>query len=181
MKKSLMTLCFAVLAAVLVTDAGADEKKDAPKKRVRKPVTTAVCPVGGKEIKIADAKVVEYRNAKVYVCCAGCKAKMEKDATPFALKANHQLVKTRQYRQAKCPISGGKLNKEQKTKINGVFVRFCCEKCNGKAAAAKDDAQMEIAFSDKAFEKGFVPVKKRAGGKGKAKDSEKEPVADKKG
>ena len=175
MKKSLLSFGVALFAMILVvSNVGADEKKEAPKKKVRKPVTTVTCPIAGKEIKIADAKVVEYRKAKVYVCCAGCKAKMEKDATPFAVKANAQLVKTRQYRQAKCPISGGKMNKDEKTKIGGVMVKFCCGNCNGKAAAAKGDAQMAIAFSDKAFEKGFVQVKKKPA----AKDGEK---ADSKG
>ena len=179
MKKSLLTFGFAACALILaVSSLQADEKKDAPKKKVRKPVTTVTCPIAGKEIKIADAKVVEYRDAKVYVCCAGCKSKMEKDATPFAAKANQQLVRTRQYRQAKCPISGGKLNKEQKTKIGGVMVRFCCEKCQEKAATTKGDDQLQLAFSDKAFEKAFVAVKKKTGAGAKVKDAKADGKTD---
>ncbi|MCR9202353.1 MAG: hypothetical protein NXI04_27240 [Planctomycetaceae bacterium] len=184
MKKSLLTFGCAVCAMILaVSSLQADEKKETPKKRARKPVTTVTCPIAGKEIKIADAKVVAYRDAKVYVCCAGCKSKMEKDATPFAAKANQQLVRTRQYRQAKCPISGGKLNKEQKTKVGGVMVRFCCEKCKEKAAATKGDDQLQLAFSDKAFEKAFVVVKKKGGAAAgaKAKGSQEEVKADAKG
>lgn len=164
MKRSVCSLLAAVAALAFVVSAGnaADEsaKKEGAKKQ-RKPVTTCKCPVAGKEIKIADAKVVEYKKAKVYVCCDGCKGKMEKDASPFAVKANQQLVQTRQYRQAKCPMSGGPLNKEQKSKISGSMVRFCCDKCKGKADEAKGDAQLAMVFGDEAFKKAYVPVKKK--------------------
>lgn len=165
MKRSLSTLAAVCLTLMfVVAGSSADEKKTDAKAKVRKPVTTVKCPVAGKEIKVADAKVVEYRKAKVYVCCDGCKGKMTKDATPFATKANQQLVKTRQYRQAKCPMSGGKLDKEQKTRIAGTMVKFCCGKCKSKAETAKGDEQLAMAFSDKAFEKAYVPVKKKKAG-----------------
>lgn len=166
MKKSLVAVMASCIALMLVAGSFADEKKaDATKKKQRKPVTSVKCPVAGKEIKIADAKVVEYKKAKVYVCCDGCKGKMAKDAAPYAVKANQQLLKTRQFRQAKCPISGGKVDKEQRVKIAGTFVKFCCEKCKKKAEDAKGDEQLAIAFSDKAFAKAFVlakPKKKKA-------------------
>lgn len=180
MKRSLTTLASICLALLfVVAGTSADEKKTDDKPKGRKPVTTVKCPVAGKDIKIADAKVVEYRKAKVYVCCDGCKAKMTKDATPFATKANQQLVKTRQYRQVKCPISGGKIDKEQKTRISGSMVKFCCGKCKTKAEAAKGDEQLSMAFGDKAFEKAYVPVKNKAGAKksGAKKDAPKAAAA----
>ena len=158
MKQSLFSLLAAFAALAFVVSAG-NAEDDKPKKK--KEVTSVKCPVAGKEIKIADAKVVDYRKAKVYVCCDGCKGKMDKDASPFAVKANQQLVKTKQYRQAKCPLSGGKLNKEQKSKVAGTMVRFCCEKCKGKVDDAKGDEQLALVFSDKAFETAYVPVKKK--------------------
>ena len=164
MQRSLFSLLAACAALAFVVSAGnaADEpaKKEGAKKQ-RKPVTTCKCPVAGKEIKIADAKVVEYKKAKVYVCCDGCKSKMDKDATPFAVKANNQLVATRQYRQAKCPFSGGPMNKEQKSKIGGTMVKFCCDKCKSKADGAKGDDQLAMVFGDEAFKKGYVAVKKK--------------------
>lgn len=176
---------FSVLLAVVITSsalfAAVDDEKPAAAaaKKKRKPVTMAVCPVAGKEMKIEDAKVVEYRKAKVYVCCGGCKSKMEKDSKPFAVKANQQLVATRQYRQTKCPISGGKIDKAQKTKIGKTMVRFCCPNCKKKADGAKGEDQLKLAFSDEAFKKAFVPVKKR-GGKVQAKAAaEKTPSTDK--
>ncbi|MEZ6131563.1 MAG: hypothetical protein R3C59_23075 [Planctomycetaceae bacterium] len=159
MKKSLFTLLTACAALAFVVSAGHAED-DKPKKK--KEVTTTTCPVAGKEIKIADAKTVAYKDAKVYVCCDKCKAKMEEDAKPFAVKANQQLVQTRQYRQTKCPLSGGEINKEQKTKVGATMVRFCCEKCKGKVDEAKGDAQLELVFSDKAFAQGFKAAKKKS-------------------
>ena len=159
MTRSLCSLLSAGMALAFVVSAGqaADE---APKKE-RKEVTEVKCPVAGKEIKIADAKVVEYRDAQLYVCCDGCKGKVEKDATPFAAKANQQLVTTRQYRQNKCPVSGGKVDKEQKSKVAGTMVRYCCDKCKGKVDAAEGDEQLAMVFADDAFEKAFAAVKKK--------------------
>lgn len=161
MKKSMTALFACVTLMFAVSGISADEKKDEAKKKVRKPVTTVKCPVAGKEVKIADAKVVEYRKAKVYVCCNGCKGKMDKDATAFATKANQQLVKTRQYRQTKCPMSGGKIDKTQKVKVAGMMVKFCCDKCKTKAEGAKGEEQLAMVFGDKAFDKAFSAVKKK--------------------
>ncbi len=158
MKKSVMTLLAACLALVCVAGTFADEKKE---KQEKKKVESVNCPVAGKEIKIADAKTVSYRNANVYVCCDNCKGKMEKDSAPFAAKANHQLVRTKQYRQTKCPLSGGPIDKEQKLKVAGQLVKFCCEKCQGKTAAAEGDEQLALVFADAAFDKGFTAVKKK--------------------
>ena len=156
MKNSVFALLAAFAALTFVVSAGSAEDK--PEK---KEVTTTKCPVAGKEIKIADAKTVSYRKANVYVCCDKCKAKMEEDAKPFAVKANQQLLQTKQYRQAKCALTGGPINKEQKSKVSGTVVKFCCEKCKGKVDAAKGDEQLALVFSDTAFEKGFVAVKKK--------------------
>jgi len=160
MKHSILTLLTAVAALGFVVAAGNAE--DEKPKAKAKEVTTVNCAVAGKEIKIADAKTVSYKDANVYVCCDACKAKMEKDSTAFATKANHQLVVTKQFRQAKCPLSGGAIDKEQKTKVSGVMVKFCCDKCKTKAEAAKGDEQVAMIFGTEAFDKGFKAVKKKA-------------------
>ena len=85
----------------------------------------------------------------------------DKDTAKYATKANQQLVATGQATQAKCPISGGPLNAEKTVEVGGVKVTFCCEKCQGKVAEAKGDAQAELVFSDAAFAKAFE-VKKAA-------------------
>lgn len=109
----------------------------------------------------ADAKEatgVEYREGNVFFCCGNCAAKFKEDSAPFATQANHQLVRTGQYEQAHCPLSGGDLNPEQTVEINGVTVQFCCGNCKGKVAGAEGAEQAALVFGNEAFEKGFQVV-----------------------
>ena len=111
----------------------------------------------GKPIGVKAACSVDYKGAKVYFCCGGCKAKFAKDAKCLAAnahKANHQLAATGQATLKKCVFSGGKLNPATKIKVNGVTICFCCNMCKGKVLKAKD--QVALAFSAKAFAKGYV-------------------------
>ena len=75
----------------------------------------------------ADAsKSAEYKDGKVYFCCGGCAGKFAKAPKKFAVKANQQLVSTKQYVQKGCPMSGGKLNPKTAIKVAGTKVAFCC-------------------------------------------------------
>ncbi|MCA9037690.1 MAG: hypothetical protein KDA91_21300 [Planctomycetaceae bacterium] len=165
MKKSLRILALLLCTGVSLTVI-ADEKPKQEKPVQKAEVKfTAKCPVSG-----ADAdkeQFTAYKNKKTYFCCEKCKAAFEADNTKYAVKANHQLVQTRQFRQTKCPFSGGDMNKEQAVKMKGVNVQFCCEKCKGKAEAATGDDQLAMVFSDDAFKKGFEA--RQGKGKGKKK------------
>ncbi|QDV87151.1 hypothetical protein [Planctomycetes bacterium TBK1r] len=112
--------------------------------------------------KAADAsKSADYKDAKVYFCCNGCAGKFAKDTEKYAVKANHQLVATKQYVQKSCPFSGGKLNESTAIKLAGTEVAFCCNNCKGKAEGAEDDeAKLKLIYNDKAFKKGFELAKK---------------------
>jgi hypothetical protein len=103
---------------------------------------------------VKEDKFVEYKDAKVYFCCPGCVKKFSADSKPFAAKANHQLVLTKQYEQKKCPMSGGDLNPEQSITVGGVKAGFCCGNCKGKAEKMEGDAQVEALFGEEAFKKG---------------------------
>ena len=105
-------------------------------------------------------KSAEFKKGKVFFCCDGCKGKFEKDKEKFATKANHQLVATKQYTQKACPFSGGDVNPEKTTKVNGVEVGFCCGNCLGKVEKAEGDEKVEMVFGAKAFDKGFEVAKK---------------------
>jgi transcription elongation factor Elf1 len=142
--------CLALVFAL--TNSQAEEKA--------KKVTKVNCVVAGKEIEISKAVEVSYRKATAYVCCNNCKAKFEKDSSKYATKSNHQLFQTGQAKQVKCPLSGGDVDSSKTVKISGVSVAFCCGKCQGKVEAAKGDDQLDLAFADKAFDKGFE-VKKQ--------------------
>ena len=142
-----VTLC-AVLAVGFM--AFAAEEKAKPFK--------ASCPISGKPA--LEDKTADYKGAKVYFCCGKCPGAFTKDTAKYAVKANQQLVATGQATGVKCPLSGGPLNADKKVDVGGVSVTFCCEKCQGKVADAKGDAQAELVFSDAAFAKGFEIKKK---------------------
>lgn len=99
-------------------------------------------------------KSCDYKGGKVFFCCDNCPKEFSKDPAKHAVQANLQLVATGQAKQQKCPLSGGPLNTATKTKVGGVEVCFCCEKCQAKATDAKDGAA-ELVFSDKSFDKAF--------------------------
>lgn len=118
----------------------------------------AKCIVAGKPDAKQD-KFAEYKGGKVYFCCDNCKAKYTSEPSNFETAANHQLVVTAQYKQAKCPLSGGPVDATKTVEVGGVKVAFCCEKCQGKVAEADAAAQKELVFSTKAFDKAFQIVK----------------------
>ncbi|QDT53431.1 hypothetical protein Pan44_14480 [Caulifigura coniformis] len=120
----------------------ADEKK-----------TDLKCPVSSATAKTENA--VEHNGGKVYFCCMNCPKAFAKDPAKYAEKANAQLIASGQAKQVKCPLSGGKINPEKTATVAGVEVKFCCEKCQGKVAAATGDEQAKLVFSDAAFKKGF--------------------------
>ena len=104
----------------------------------------------------SEGKSADYRDGKVYFCCGGCAGKFAENTKKYAVKANHQLVATKQFEQQACPFSGGKLNPETEVKVAGVKVSFCCNNCKGKVDSAEDDAaKLKMVFANKAFEKGF--------------------------
>jgi len=105
---------------------------------------------------VKEAKSVDHRDGKVFFCCPGCVKKWNKEPAKFETLANLQLVKTGQFKQAKCPISGGDLDEEQFVEVDGIKVHFCCGICKAKVASAStDEAKRELVFSAKMFENGF--------------------------
>lgn len=118
----------------------------------------ANCPVSGKPA--VESTAVEYKGAKVYLCCPACVAPFKKDTAKFAAKANHQLVATKQAKQVKCPLTGEKLNRETAIEVGGVKVCFCCNDCKDKVTKASPEEQVQLVFHDAAFAKGFEIKKK---------------------
>ena len=117
------------------------------------------CVISGKEVS-ADTWS-EYKDGKVYFCCPGCSSGFAKDSKKYAVKANHQLVATKQFKQTACPLSGRELDPSIFSKVAGTKIGFCCEGCKGKFDHAKDDAaKLELVFAEKNFAKGFKKVKK---------------------
>ena len=144
--KTNATLLVLALTAALVMPRLTAEDKDK--------LNGAKCVVASAKAAKED-KSAEYRGAKVYFCCGGCPEAFAKDKAKYATKANHQLVLTGQAKQEKCPLSGEAIDKDQTADVSGVKVSFCCGTCKGKVEKAKDDEKLELAFADKAFDKGF--------------------------
>ncbi len=139
-------LAVLALAAMTVAAVGyAAEKEDA--------LAGVKCPVSGKPVKASAS--AKYKGGKAYFCCGNCCKAFGKDSAKFATKANAQLVASKQAKQVACPISGKPCKAAHKTSIGGVNVAFCCPNCNKKAGAASGADQLNIAFSDAAFAKGF--------------------------
>ncbi len=154
---------FLIAASYLAASLSIAQEKASEKPALKEKVEakfSAKCPVSGADAKKEQATA--YKEKEVYFCCEKCKAAFEKDSSKHVVKANHQLVQTGQYKQTKCPFSGGDLNKEMVTKVGGVNVQFCCDKCKGKADAAKADEQLTMIFGEESFKKGFAIPKAKA-------------------
>jgi YHS domain-containing protein len=143
--RSLIAVAIAAAVVVAASLNAEDKKKD--------PLEGVKCPVSGKQVKAEAA--VDYKGAKVYMCCPGCPEAFKKDTAKFAAKANAQLVATGQAEQAKCPITGGATKAGTEVSVGGAKVAFCCNNCKGKVSKAEGDEQLALVFSDAAFAKGF--------------------------
>jgi YHS domain-containing protein len=120
------------------------------------------CIMNPKAAAKAD-KTVDYKGGKVYFCCDNCPKGFAKDQAgdkKMSTKANTQLVATGQAKQAKCPLSGGDLDKDTEITVAGAKVSFCCNNCKGKVEKLKGDEQADAVFGDKAFEKAGFKVEK---------------------
>lgn len=134
-----------------------DAKPEEDDKKDDKDKFTAKCPVSG-EAAVKE-QFTAFKEKEVYFCCDKCKAAFEAEPAKFEVKANHQLVQTKQFKQKKCPISGADFVKEQSARVADVNVRFCCEKCKGAVQSAEADKKLEMIFAEATFKKAFVATK----------------------
>lgn len=107
-----------------------------------------------------ESKSADWKEGKVFFCCDNCSKAFSGNKEKHAAKANAQLVATKQYKQAACPLSGGKLDDSTAIEVGGAKVAFCCNNCKGKVAGAKGEEQLDMVFSATAFEKGKFAVVK---------------------
>jgi YHS domain-containing protein len=157
MKKYLgIATIFAVGLVLAIGSANADKEAKKEGKKADAPKLT--CPVSGKPVN--PEATVDYKGGKVAFCCPNCPKAFAANTEKYAAKANQQLYASKQAKLVACPITGKKLNPETKITVAGTPVCFCCNGCKGKVTKAEGDAQLELVFGDKAFEKGFEVVKK---------------------
>lgn len=146
-KRVFISTCAVALLVCFTVFAGDKDKKVKP-----------TCPVTGKAFKKEFS--VSHNGGNVFFCCGNCPKAFEKNTKKYTVKANHQLVLTKQAKCVKCPLTGRKINKETFISVKGSKVGFCCGNCQGKVEKAKGDKQIELIFNDKAFKKGFEIAKK---------------------
>jgi YHS domain-containing protein len=104
---------------------------------------------------------IEYKGATLFFGCAACPKGFDKDNPKHSTKANAQLVATKQARQKACPLSGGPCKDEFKLTLAKAEVAFCCGNCKKSTEKLEGDAQLAKVFSEDAFKKAFVVVKKK--------------------
>jgi hypothetical protein len=160
---AIAALSFAAFAGMMNHAAGQPEKDKKP---------AFFCPVAG----MPEAKscacpgsycsrrptpqfTIDYKTAKIQLCCGECSKVMKESPAKFAAIANHQLVATSQARQIACPVCGGAA--KVSGDVAGVKVMFCSETCAKKAADANLKDRVEMVFGDKAFARGFEIVAKK--------------------
>ncbi len=118
------------------------------------------CP-GGYCPKIPTEKIVaEHKGAKVQFCCGICVKEFKKTPEKFATVTNHQIAATQQAKQAKCPVTGDKIDPSQSAEVAGVNVFFATPAARQKVADAKLSERMQLVFSEAAFARGFVTASK---------------------
>lgn len=113
---------------------------------------SAKCVVSGAAAK--EEHSVEFEGKKVYFCCPNCPKAFKADEKKFATKAHAQFAATKQIVQVACPLSGGPVDESKTEEVAGVKVGFCCEKCQGKVAAATGDDKVALVFAK--LDKGFT-------------------------
>ncbi len=159
-----------VLALVTAISIGALSAADVEKEKADKAKDAAFCPVGGIGHDINKDVAVDFEGGKVSFCCDKCPAEFAKDVKKFAANARHQLLATGQIEQTMCPLSGRKLNPEQKTEVAGIEITFCCEDCKGKIAKTeKPEEKIALVFKDSIKDSKSFKLKKKTEKKSEAK------------
>ena len=117
-----------VVAGVLIAGAAAAEDHGNHAKEVEEAKITpqTTCPVMGG--KINKDLYVDHEGKRVYVCCKGCIAPVQKEFVKYAKKveASGETVATL---QATCPVMGGKVNKDLYVDQDGKRIYVCCKGC----------------------------------------------------
>ncbi|NQU39552.1 MAG: hypothetical protein HQ523_06335 [Lentisphaerae bacterium] len=129
-----MALLMAVSGIVLTTGALARDGHDHSETAEAKTnvVVQTTCPVMGGKIK--QDLYVDHEGKRVYVCCKGCIAKLQKDPLKYIAKMEAEGVTVAKV-QTLCPVMGGKIKKEHYLDHDGKRIYVCCPGCLKKLAA----------------------------------------------
>ncbi|MEM1062430.1 MAG: hypothetical protein AAF532_01315 [Planctomycetota bacterium] len=111
---------------------------------------------------VTDRYTVDYKEGELFFCCRACISRMKRSPTRYEAQANHQLVRTGQYEQNDCPLTGEDLTSDSPgLEIGGVTVRFSAESHKAEVEALSEKEQIARVFGTEGFEKGgFTKVEK---------------------
>ncbi|MEC8557523.1 MAG: hypothetical protein VXZ82_21180 [Planctomycetota bacterium] len=158
MSKILLHITYSLLILAVAMPLRADDEKE-----TKDPLDGLKCFMMKKR-DVKGKKVVDYKEGKLYLCCSSCVKRMARTPEKYEAQANHQLVYTKQYKQAACPLTGKELgNKSPKLKIGGVEVAFMDADSVEKIKAMEEDDQIAKVFGTDGFKTGkftFVKPKK---------------------
>lgn len=87
------------------------------------------CPVMGH--KIDKSSYLDYEGQRVYFCCDSCKDKFLKEPDKYFSKFQEEGILLESV-QTKCPVMGGKIDKEVFVDYKGRRIYFCCAGCEDK-------------------------------------------------
>ena len=154
MKPITMAALTMMIAGLTLTVALAADGGQGGTAGLGKPQTT--CPVMGGAI---DPKLyVDALGKRIYMCCAGCTAKIKKDPAKYIAKLEGQGVRLDPggKPQTTCPVMGGKVDPKIYADVLGRRVYVCCRMCVGtiKKDPAKYISKLEaegvlVAFGGK--------------------------------
>jgi YHS domain-containing protein len=136
----------AILTVLLIAGATlAEEGHGHHAKEVEEAKVTAqtTCPVMGGKVK--KDLFADQNGQRIYVCCKGCIAPLQKDFAKYAKKieaAGETVAKL----QTTCPVMGGKINNKQYADVKGKRIYVCCPGCIPKIEA---DPEKYIAKAEK--------------------------------
>ena len=114
--KKLLVLSFLILF-LFSYNGFADETEIKPQ---------TVCPVMGG--KINKDFYLDYQSQRIYFCCPACKPEFLDDPEKYMQKIETNKVLLESV-QEKCPVMGGKIDKNVYTDYKGRRVYFCCKAC----------------------------------------------------
>jgi YHS domain-containing protein len=92
-------------------------------------VPQTVCPIMKGKINLNV--YADYQGKRVYFCCKGCIGDFNKNAAKIIADMESQGI-ILDAAQVKCPVMGGKVNREIYVDYGGRRIYFCCKPCVDK-------------------------------------------------
>ncbi len=99
----------------------------------------STCPVAGNPVN--DEIYTIKENKLVKFCCPDCKTAFNKEPEKYVKKMieNKQAPVLLTFEQETCPISGGEIDKDVSSVVDGKKVHFCCEGCEAPFKEKKEE------------------------------------------